>query len=255
MNERVPTNDRWLQAEEALRESRALALAGQYAEVTMHEINRPLAAIAKLNYLIQINSRDATRVSGYSRLMEEQLQILTEISRQTLSFYYTKESVEKVQIAPLAEAALHIHGQKLTAKEIRLVKELADDVMIAIQPRALLQLFSNLIANAVEALPTRGTLLLRLRAVDGEVHMLIADNGPGIPPEILPNIFEPFVSTKKEPGAGLGLAIARSIIERHHGTIRSRTSTRDGLSGTAFRICLPLRRPSSAHELTSAADE
>src|SRR5580692_681688 len=83
------TVDRKFLLEEALQESRAQALAGQYAAATMHEINGPLEAIANLNYLIQINSKDTERVRGYSRMIEEQLKTAIAISRQTLSFYHS----------------------------------------------------------------------------------------------------------------------------------------------------------------------
>jgi signal transduction histidine kinase len=93
----------------------------------------------------------------------------------------------------------------------------------------------------VEALPVKGTLHIRARCTDREAHLLFADNGCGIPAAIRDKIFEPFFSTKKERGSGLGLAIIKAIVERHRGTIRSRTSTQTGRSGTAFRISLPLR--------------
>ena len=74
----------------------------------------------------------------------------------------------------------------------------------------------------------------------GEAHVTVADNGPGIPAPIVPRIFEPFFTTKKERGTGLGLSISKSIIEKHHGRIRSRSSTRPSRNGTAFRISIPL---------------
>jgi signal transduction histidine kinase len=241
MERPVPTLDRVLQLEEALQESQALALAGQFAAVTMHEVNGPLEAITNLNYLLQINSDDGEQVRNYSGLIFEQLLVLSTISRQTLSFYHSKETVEPILIAALAEAALRIHRNKIAAKEIRLLKKLPGDMTVESHPGAMLQVFSNLIGNAVEALPASGTLQIRARCADGEVHILFADNGCGIPAAIRGKIFEPFFSTKRERGTGLGLAIAKAIVERHRGRIRSWTNTRAGRSGTAFRISLPVQ--------------
>src|SRR5581483_11237448 len=95
---------------------------------------------------------------------------------------------------------------------------------------AMLQVVSNLIGNAVEALSIEGTLHLRARCANGQAHILIVDNGHGIPVAVRARIYEPFFSTKKERGTGLGLAIVKAIVERHQGTIRSWTSTRAGLS-------------------------
>ena len=246
MDKPVLTIDKVQQLEEALRESQAFALAGQFAAATMHEVNGPLEAISNLNYLLQTNPDDGEQVRKYSGLIEEQLYLLTAISRQTLSFYHSKETVEPVRIAPLAEAALRIHHKKIAAKEIRLLTKLPAGVILEGNPGAMLQVFSNLVSNAVEALSTQGILQIRVRCTVGEAHILFADNGHGIPAAIRLRIFEPFFSTKKGNGTGLGLAITKAIVERHGGRIRSRTSTQAGRSGTAFRISLPLRPPPAA---------
>ena len=245
MDEPIATTHRVQQLEEALRESQAFALAGQFAASTMHEVNGPLEAISNLNYLLQTNPDDGDLVRKYSGLIEEQLYLLTAISRQTLSFYHSKETVEPVRIAPLAEAALRIHHKKIAAKDIRLLTKLPPGVILEGNPGAMLQVFSNLICNAVEALASKGTLHIRAWCTDGEAHILIADNGHGIPSAVRLRMFEAFFSTKKGSGTGLGLAITKAIVERHGGRIRSRTSTRIGRSGTAFRISLPLRPPSA----------
>jgi signal transduction histidine kinase len=237
----VLSNERLQELEEALRESRSLAVAGQYAASTMHEIHGPLEAIANLNYLVQTNSDDPECVRHYSLQLEEQLAILAALSSQTLSFYHSKDTREAIAIAPLAQAALRIHRHKIAAKEIRLQTKLPDNVIVESHPGAMLQVFSNLIGNAVEALPVQGTLLLRARCSSREAHIVVADNGHGIPAEIRLMIFEPFFSTKKERGTGLGLFIIKAIVEKHRGRIRTWTSTRNGMSGTAFRISLPLQ--------------
>jgi len=242
MEQPVPTttNDRLQQLEEALQQCQALALAGQFAAATMHEVNGPLEAITNLNYLAKISSDNGDQVRHYCDLIDEQLLALSTISRQTLSFYHSKETVEPILIAAVAEAAVRIHRKKIADKEIRLLRKLSGDVIIESHPGAMLQVFSNLIGNAVEALPIKGTLQIRARCTDWEAHILFADNGCGIPPAIRSKIFEPFFSTKKERGTGLGLGIIKAIVERHSGRIRSRTSTQTGRSGTAFRISLPL---------------
>lgn len=239
----VLSSERLQQLEESLHENMRLALAGQYAASTMHEIRGPLEAISHLNYLVLANSENGEKVRDYSHLLEEQLVILAEVSRQTLSFYHSKETTEAIAIASLVQAAVRIHRHKILAKEIRLLTKLPDDVIVESHPGAMLQVFSNLIGNAVEALPVQGTLLLRARcSSDGEAHIVIADNGHGIPAAVRLRIFEPFFSTKKERGTGLGLAISKTIVESHRGRIRTWTSTRNGMSGTAFRISLPLHR-------------
>ena len=246
MEHPIPTTSRIQQLEEALQESQAQALAGQFAASTMHEVNGPLEAITNLNYLVQTSSDDGAKVRNYASLIDEQLLALTTISRQTLSFYHSKDTVEPILVAQLVEAALRIHRKEIAAKAIRLIKKLPGDMTVESHAGSMLQAFSNLIGNAVEALPAQGTLQIRSRCIDGQAHILFADNGSGIPAAIRSKIFEPFFSTKRERGTGLGLGIAKAIVERYQGRIRSRTSTRAGRSGTAFRISLPVHAQSAA---------
>jgi signal transduction histidine kinase len=83
-----------------------------------------------------------------------------------------------------------------------------------------LQLVSNVIKNALDALPVGGILRLRLRKHRDEVQFVIGDNGAGIPKENLDEIFQPFFTTKRENGTGLGLSLSKAIVERHRGRIR-----------------------------------
>jgi len=240
----VFSDERLQELQEALSESRGLALSGQFAAFAIHEINGSLEAIANLVYLIRISSEDPEQVRNYSHLLEEQLDVLTSISRQTLSFYRLHETAEAIPVLPLADAAIRIQQHKIAAKKIRLLKKLPDHVILKGSWGAMLQVVSNLIGNAVEALPIEGKLQVRASCSNGEAHILIADNGSGIPAAVRPRIFEPFFSTKKERGTGLGLAIVKAIVERHHGRIRTWTSTREGSSGTTFRISLPAHEKS-----------
>ena len=246
MRSSVAEIDKWQEMEGALRRSQALAVAGQYAAAIMHEINGPLEAVTNLNFLLQTSISNADQVRQYSGLIDEQLAVLTRLSRQTLSFYHSGDTREPVAIAPLAEAALRVHQHKIEAKKIRLLKDLPKDVSVEAHPSAMLQVLSNLFANAVEALPEYGTLSVRARRRKSEVHITVVDDGPGIPATVADRIFDPFFTTKQERGTGLGLAITKAIVETHRGRIRSHSSTRSGRSGTAFRISLPVQAQHSA---------
>ncbi|MEB3196672.1 MAG: ATP-binding protein [Candidatus Sericytochromatia bacterium] len=100
------------------------------------------------------------------------------------------------------------------------------------------QVLMNLIVNAVQAIPEKGTITLRSRATEAHVTLEIQDNGTGIPPEVLPRIFEPYFSTKGPgEGTGLGLCITKRIIEKHGGRLHVESSVGQG---TSFQIVLPL---------------
>jgi len=106
----------------------------------------------------------------------------------------------------------------------------------------ILQVISNLLVNALEAVPPHGVLHVRVKRRNGEVDVVVADNGHGIPAEHIEAIYEPFFTTRADNGGtGLGLALTKKIIDRHGGRIRVRTSVRPGKSGTMFRVSLPLK--------------
>ncbi len=239
------TNDGFSLKQEILeiaRHNQELVVAGQFAAMVMHEINSPLEAVQNLNYLIEQDADNATQVRIYTKMLDEQLDTLTKLSRQTLSLYRSPETRESVAICGLAEAALRVHQRNISTKRIILRKQLKADVTAEIHAGDILQVFSNLIANAVDALPEKGILCIRVNRCAEEAHVTVADNGPGIPAPILSKIFEPFFTTKKENGTGLGLSISKSIIEKHCGRIRSRSTTRPFRTGTTFRISIPLRQ-------------
>lgn len=241
----------WSQAEAALLKSQTQATAGQFAAAVMHEINNPLEAISNLAFLVQHGADDPIIVRKYIGLLEEQLITVRRIARQTLKFYREGSVREPVDLMSLAEAALRIHDHKITAKRLHLHKDLRKEVTALGHAGDLLQVVSNLIGNALEALPEEGTLHLRVRKSKDEVHLTVADNGQGIPQAAMNKIFEPFFTTKKEHGTGLGLAISRSIVERHKGRIRLRSCVRRNSSGTVFRVSLPMHQ--GIHAVTPAS--
>jgi two-component system, NtrC family, sensor histidine kinase HydH len=101
----------------------------------------------------------------------------------------------------------------------------------------------NIVINALEAMPEGGHLTIGATVEDGELRVSVQDSGPGIPPEIRPNLFQPYYSTK-DRGSGMGLALSEKLISQHGGRIGYRT----GPEGTTFEIAIPLREETETHE-------
>jgi signal transduction histidine kinase len=240
MSHHVQAAKRWKEFEGALLRSQTVAAAGQYAAAMMHEINNPLETICNLSYLLKLEADDPGRVREYSGQIAEQLTTVIRIAHRTLSFYRPPDTKEAIDLAALAEAALRVHQRKLAAKQAKLLKDIPAGAVVIGHAGELLQVLSNLLSNSIDALPPNGRLAIRVRKRKGEVHLMVADDGHGIPETIRRRIFDPFFTTKKGHGTGLGLAISKAIVERHKGRIRARSSARSGISGTAFRVSLPL---------------
>jgi signal transduction histidine kinase len=242
-----PGDERTLRLENALRRSEKVAMAGRLAASVMHEINNPSQAIADLVYLIGKEADHPEMVRARAVQIEEQLVRIQYIARQTLSFFRDTPQVQARDLVPLVETALRYHSDVLAEKRIQVRKELPERLIGDIYPGDFLQLVSNLVRNAVEALPVGGTLYLRLRASGTNGRLTVADNGRGIPLRIQARLFEAFQSDKAEAGNGLGLWICKTITEKHGGHIRWRSSTEGKGRGTAFAVSLPLGGP--IHEI------
>ena len=214
-------------------------LAGQLALEMIHEIRNPLEALSHLTYLTLQEPGDRDKVIRYMQMAEEQMATLNGIVSQTLGFARTSPTSKPNDLAAVAEAAIRIHHRAIAAKKIHLVKDLPAGILAEVRSGELLQVLSNLIVNALDSLPSDGLLWVRLRKCADRVHILIADNGHGIPAEQTVSIFQPFFTTKGDNGTGLGLPLSKKIIERHGGCIGVRSSTRPGRSGTTFRISIP----------------
>jgi signal transduction histidine kinase len=224
---------------ETLRRAEERATPGLLALELMHEIRNPLEAVGNLTYLAMEEANDAEAVRAYLGRIEEQLATLNQIASQTLGFARTTNSPQQVRLATLAEAALRIHQGTMKAKQIRVVKDLPQELTAQVYTTEMLQVMSNLIVNSLDALPSAGTLWMRLRQRNHEIDIVVADNGHGIPAEHINQIFEPFFTTKKV-GNGLGLALSKRIVEHNQGKISLRSSVRPGKSGTTFKISLPI---------------
>ena len=238
-----PPEERTLRLETALRRSEKLAMAGRLAASVMHEINNPSQAIADLVYLIGKDAEYPERVRAHAVQIEEQLVRIQYIARQTLSFFRDAPRSQTKDLVPLVDTALRYQSVLLEEKRIQVRKKMPDLLVASVYPGDFLQLVSNLVRNAAEALPSGGALCIRLLASGANARLTVADNGRGIPLPIQARLFEAFQSDKAETGNGLGLWICKTIVDKHQGTIRWRSSTEGKGQGTTFSIWLPLDGP------------
>jgi signal transduction histidine kinase len=232
-------------ATEALRRAEERASPGQFALEVMHEVRNPLEAMGYLLHLAS-GEDDPKAVREYLRQANEQMATVHQIAAQTLGFARMLPTPQEVDLVELAEAALRIHHRRITAQKIHLVRDFTTATFAEVYTGEILQVVSNLLANALDALPEGGTVSLRLRKRGAQVQLLVADNGKGMAPDHMARLFEPFFTTKENRGTGLGLALSKKIIERHAGRISARSSALPRRSGTTFRITLPAKRQTEA---------
>jgi signal transduction histidine kinase len=231
--------ERLAQAEQALERSERLAVASRYAGAIVHEVNNPLEAITNLVYLTKAQKDDPNQVYENMLIIEEQLRTLGRVTNQALTFHREQAEAKDFNLVEIAESALKLHADKLIRHGITVERRFLGPAIARVYGSEILQVVSNLILNAVEALPRgQGRLCVRVGRHSQSVHITISDNGPGIPERFAARLFEPYV-TSKISGTGLGLWLSKRIVSKHRGTLRFRTSQKAHRRGTAFRISLP----------------
>ena len=226
-----------------------LATLGELATGLAHEIRNPLAGIAGV---IEIIGRDLPTTSPARAVVKDVRQEIARINHIVTDLLQTARPhpprVRRSDLNTTVEHAVMLGRQQALAKsiEIALCK---DPTLPEVEHDSdqIHQVMLNLLLNALQAIDKNGKVTVALSRRDSTAVVEVTDNGRGIPQQDLPNIFRPFFTTKGE-GTGLGLSLARRIVEEHHGRIDV-TSTVS--KGTTFAVVLPLQ-PSQTPTSTSS---
>ncbi len=234
-------------AEAALQQSDKLAVVGRLAASIAHEINNPLESVTNLLYLIQ-GSKDLGEIQEYVDTAERELRRVALITNQTLRFHRQATSAGPAFCYDLIGDSLSIFQGRILNNNIQVEKLKRAEHPVSCLGGEIRQVLSNLIGNAIDAMPSGGRLLLRSREATnfrtGEHGLVItvADTGAGMGPETQRRAFEAFYTTKGIGGTGLGLWISKDIVARHHGRLSFRSRTTPGRSGTVFTLFLPFTK-------------
>ena len=227
-------------AQTRLIHSERLALAGRLLATVSHELNNPIQAIQNTLYLL----KDEMEISEQGR--EDLSILLAETERMAAlierlrSVYRPIRSDETVplQFNDLIDDIRVLTAAQFRHKNIHIESSLDPDLpLIRGNPDQLKQVILNLMVNALDATPAGGLISFRSHAIENKIVFSIKDTGPGIAPEVLPQIFDAFV-TGKNMGTGLGLTIVHDIIMRHHGQIEA-VNPPEG--GALFTFRLPIQ--------------
>jgi two-component system NtrC family sensor kinase len=229
--------------QEGLIQTEKLTSLGQLAASIAHEVNNPLAGVLVYTQLL------AKKIAGdklsketalnYLSKMSSELTRSTRLIRNLLDFArQSPPSLRSVNINDVVDKALDLAAHSAELQDIEMIKELSPSLPnIMADFDQLQQVCTNLILNAVQAMPEGGKLTLRTSADDDRLKVEVQDSGYGISQENMRRLFTPFFTTKgKGKGVGLGLAVSHGIIQRHHGEIE--VQSKEG-EGSTFTIYLP----------------
>jgi PAS domain S-box-containing protein len=237
-----------------LRQERLRAL-GQLASGIAHDFNNSLSMIIGFTELLLttpalIEEPDTLRsnlhlIHSAAQDAANVVSRLREFSRPATD----SDALPPAQVNDLIAQAISLTQPRwrdqaqADGRTIRVVTELSQVPHVAGREGELREVLTNLIINAVDAMPAGGTLTLRSKHIGERVAVEISDTGTGMPPEVKAQIFDPFYTTKGEQGTGLGLAMVKGIVARHNGEIE--VDSEPG-HGTTFRIYLPISEDMAA---------
>jgi signal transduction histidine kinase len=226
-----------------LIQSEKLASLGETIAGIAHEINNPLTSILTNAQLLALRRGGAADESSINAIMQESRRT-ADLVKNLLAFS-RKESKERevVGVNDLVKQAVNLKKYQLKVNNVQLIVEPGEiSYPVLVTPQQMQQALLNLLNNAEQALTTLdrpGEIKVEVGRTGDRAVITVTDNGPGIPPHIMPFIFDPFFTTKTlGEGTGLGLSIAHTLIENHGGTISARSEPGE----TVFTIELPIVR-------------
>ncbi len=233
-------------SQEQLIQSEKLSSLGQLAASIAHEVNNPLSGVLTYTQLLtkRINSDKFSKESAldYLAKMESELTRSTGLVRNLLDFARQSAPVlVETDLNDIVNRVLELTAHSAKLAKVEVIKELDSSLpKLTADPNQLQQVCTNLVLNAIQAMPQGGKLTLRTSLEKDQLKLEVKDTGYGISPENMRKLFTPFFSTKKEvKGVGLGLAISYGIIQRHRGKIDVQSI--EG-KGTTFTVYLPVHQ-------------
>ena len=239
LENRVDARTRELKsAQEELIKKERLAAMGQMASVVSHEIRNPLAVMNNSIYFIKVKLGNQVdpKIAKHISIIESEIRQANGIIDEILSFARTRELRPK-----LTELNSYLDDLISTypiPEHIKLVKQFySSKINVNIDQDEMNQVIRNLIKNAIEVMPEKGSIHIRTDVTaENMARIDVEDTGPGIPKEVLDKLFTPFFTTKAR-GTGLGLAVTKKVIERHKGKVEIISEVG---RGTCFRLYIPL---------------
>ena len=232
-------NEQLEMAKRNLEQQDRLASLGLMSASVAHELNTPLAVLQGSIEKLMETAQDPQTRERVSRMMRG-VQRIRKISEGLLDFARVrKHESEPVQMRPLIDEAWSLVN--IEASGVAFSNLVDEEAVVIGNPDRLIQVFVNLLRNAAHAVQSGGSIVVRSRVATAGDRKLIAisvdDDGPGIPPDVLPDIFDAFVSSRLDArGTGLGLTVAEGIVQQHGGTI---TASNRPEGGARLEVCLP----------------
>ena len=237
-----------VEMQDRLRMADRLSTAGRMAAAISHEINNPLEALANLLYLAR-TIRDWDQHDRLIQEAERQLDRAAQTAKQVLTFHRLPTERTLVDLSRVVQDAAELINTRLRDADVQLKVRASGQTQVVASPGELVQVVANLLSNAIDVSPRGGSIWVDVHHDHANLVLEVRDSGSGVPPQLITKIFQPFFTTKKGTGTGLGLWVSKNIVEKHGGTL-SVSNSRAG--GAVFKVELPATSVPTASEEAGA---
>jgi PAS domain S-box-containing protein len=224
-----------------LAQTARLETIGRMVSGVAHELNNPLTAILAFAQDLLLQVRNPTDTEALTTIVQ-QSQRCRAIVQDLLTFARTKrEDRQSITPREIVDRVLPAFQRQAESLRVRLDILVGEELPpVHANPAAMEQVLTNLLSNAFHATGPGGVVAVLGRVDGNRLSLIVEDDGPGIPPEVLPRLFEPFFTTKDPgQGTGLGLSVSHGIVEQHDGTLQAANRTGPGERGARFTVRLP----------------
>ena len=225
------------QMEESLLAAQKLEDWSRMSTVLAHEISNPMETIQNILFLIRTSENVSPEIGMLTKTAADEAMRVVDLSRSTLSFFRQGAQPESVNLVKMMESVRFLLAPVIRNHNVRLETMSSGDVVVTAFPGEVRQVFLNLVRNACEAMRNEGgTVRVSFTGREDRVEVVVADDGSGIDPSILPNLFQFGSSSKGEMGNGMGLWTVKHILSKHGGSIEVSS---DPSRGTRFTLNWP----------------
>ncbi|MCX8188427.1 MAG: ATP-binding protein [Nitrososphaeria archaeon] len=219
-----------------LHERETLAAIGQMTLMVAHDLRNPLQVISNYSFLLDNTAKSnpckiSERVRKYVQVIEKNILYIDRIAKDLQYLGKREAKLEPVNLQAIVGETLK---QFPKSENIKIIKDV-DNIRTQLDPLLIVKALSNIILNAIQAMPKGGTLMIKAKQKNSIIEFTVTDTGVGMSDEVKRNLFKPFYTTKSK-GMGLGLALVKHVVDLHHGTIEVESEPN---KGTKITIKIP----------------
>ncbi len=227
-------------AQEELLRAERLSAIGKFSSLILHDIRNPISLLKGYAEMIILHIGDAEKTEKYASNIIREAERLNRLASELLD--YSKGEIRLnmniVDIKAFFDRVIEGIGERMASRNIKVIQDVRFQGPVLLDEERLFRVFLNLTDNARKAMPRGGELLLKSEKIDKTLVFHVKDTGIGMSETVLKRLFEPFYSASPLGGTGLGMLIAKAIIDAHEGTITVMSKEQQG---TDIIISIPLR--------------